>query len=100
MAKYADDSNLYSCPFEVLQIMLYSQQRKARRYKLEINITKAWLIPVGAARDSQFSMQDLDGRPAQVTYSHETLGFVIGQADRVRTQVRRRGGAMLKSMDR
>ena len=97
VAKYADDSNLYSCSLEVLQIMLHSLQRDARRYDLELNVKKAWLILVGAARNSQPSMQDLDGRPVQVTDSHEILGFVIGHIDRVRAPVRRKAGEMLKS---
>ena len=77
--------------------MLHSLQRDARRYDLELNIKKAWLILVGAARNSQPSMQDLDGRPVQVTDSHEILGFVIGHIDRVRAPVRRKAGEMLKS---
>ena len=99
-AKYADDSNLFSCSVKVLQVMLHCLQREARRYNLELNLAKTWLIPVGAARNQQPSMQDLDGRPVLVTDSHETLGFVIGQVDRVSAQVRRKGRDMLQAMNR
>ena len=80
--------------------MLHCLQREARRYNLELNLAKTWLIPVGAARNQQPSMQDLDGRPVLVTDSHETLGFVIGQVDRVSAQVRRKGRDMLQAMNR
>ena len=69
VAKYADDSNLFSCDPAALQIVLHELQREARRYGLELNIDKTWLILVGAARDNPPTLTDLDGRPLRVTDS-------------------------------
>ena len=50
-------------------------------------------------RTLQADLRDIDGRSIQEADSHSTLGFKIGQTDRVSAQVRRRVGAMLKDMD-
>ena len=79
--------------------MLHALQREARKYHLELNIGKTCLMCNGAARAQPTNLQDLDGRPIQVTDSHGTLGFIIRQTDRVSSQVCRCGSAMLKDMD-
>ena len=99
IAKYADDSNLFSCDPAALQIVLHELQREARRYGLELSIDKTWLILVGAARDNPPALTDLDGRPVRVTDSHRTLGFSVGQTSRTSAQVRQRGGSMLSTMN-
>ena len=90
--RYADDSNLFSCCPRILEIMLHELQKEARRFHLELNVGKTWLICVGAARAQPTHLRNIDGCSIQEADSHNTLGFKIGQTDRVSAQVRRRGG--------
>ena len=99
VAKYAEDSNLFSCDPAALQMVLHELQQEARRYGIELSIDKTWLILVGAARNNPPTLTDLDGRPLRVTDSQRTLGFTVGQTSRISAQVRQRGGTMLTTMN-
>ena len=98
---YADDTNLYSQCRKSVEVMLHCLQVKARKYGLELNIDKSFLILIGDARrrEEMMGIQDVDGRDIQCVSSSPTLGFELGGTVRPVKIANAKASGMLQRMN-
>ena len=98
---YADDTNLLSCCLQTLQIMLHAIQTEAARYGLQLNLSKTYLIGLGAARHIQHAHQlvDFSGHVIQSVLAEKTLGFQLGPFVTTNGTIAARGRTMLSRMN-
>ena len=75
--EYADDANLMAVHHKALQVWVWAVLREARRYGLELNTLKSWLVCVNTP--SKPDVVDLEGGCIPPATEAKTLGLTMGE---------------------